>query len=249
MADGRLAGKVAVVTGAGRGLGLAIATRLAAEGADIAVAGRGDLGEVKAAVEGAGQRCCAVQADLSAPQGAADLAGAVRAELGAVDIVVNNAALEKRQAFVDLTDEDWRTMWATNMDSMFFVVRAFSDDLKRSGAGRIINMGSGSVWLDTPQFVNYASTKAALIGFTYALATELGPDGVTVNLVAPGLIPTPGSRAVETQEVFDAVVQRQSIKREGTPEEIAGLVAYLAADEAGFVTSQIIGIDGGLVRR
>lgn len=244
----RLAGRVAIITGGAGGIGQAIAQRLAEEGADIAVADIGDMSATEDLVRKAGRRFVGVVCDVSDPQAADALRVQVGCDLGAVDIVVNNAAFMSKCPFEELDFATWRKSFAVNVDGCYLVTKAFVEDLKRSSSGRVISMSSTSVWLNAPEFVQYVSTKAAIIGFTSALATELGKYGVTANSVAPSLIRTPGALRQEGDETFAMLASMQVIKREQTTDDLTGLVAFLASDEAAFITGQTHVVDGGLTR-
>lgn len=245
-----LAGKIAVVTGAARGIGQAIAERFALEGADVAVADVGPTDETAALVRASGSRFLGASLDVSQPAMVEAFALQVRRELGRADIVVNNAGIMKKVDFQDLTFEEWKHFQAVNLDSQFLMVKGFLEDLAGSSAGRVINMASNSVWGNLPRAVHYVTTKAAILGFTSSLATELGPLGVTVNAIAPSLVRTPGRSAFEGAEADYAMLAgRQVIHRVQTPADITGAAVFLASEDSGFMTGQTLVVDGGLTRR
>jgi NAD(P)-dependent dehydrogenase (short-subunit alcohol dehydrogenase family) len=242
-------GRVAVVTGAASGLGPAYAQRLAADGADIAVADVQPADETAAAVRVLGRTCIARVCDVSDCDQVAALAEAVESELGGCDIVVNNVGISPYAAFDDIDPAEWRQVMTVNLDSLLHMCQAFVPLLRRRGSGRIINVSSGVCFEpDTMDMVHYTTSKMGVIGFTRALATELGPDNITVNAISPGLVRTPLLTRRLPGEAFEHAVERQSIKREERPEDLAGVVSFLASDDAGFITGQTIAVDGGSTR-
>jgi 3-oxoacyl-[acyl-carrier protein] reductase len=245
----RLAGRVAVITGGAGGIGQSIAARMATEGADIAVADVKPADETQALVEAAGRRFFAVPCDVSSEADVNRFAAGVHDALGPVDIIVNNAAIGLVLPFEEITFEQWSGLFAVNVNGAFLTVKAFLDDLKRSAAGRVINITSTAYWQGPPSFVAYVSTKGALQGFTHTLATDLGAYDVTVNAIAPHLLRTPMTEWQLPDAVFEAQAQHQSIKREQVPDDVAKLAVFLASDEASFITGQVHLSDGGLLRR
>ena len=250
LVQGRLAGRIAVITGAAGGLGQAMAERLASEGADIAVADRSNADETRRLVEGRGRAFFGAECDVSSPDQVSSFAADVRSALGPADILINNAAVMNKVGFEDLEFNEWQRFMSVNVGGAFLIAKAFLEDLKRSKAGRIINMASTSYWMSVPQFVPYVSAKGALAGFTNSLATDLGVHGITVNSIAPSLVRTPGSESMSGAEGdYALLVSMQVLKREQTPADVAGVAAFLASDDAAFITGQIIVVDGGLTRR
>jgi NAD(P)-dependent dehydrogenase (short-subunit alcohol dehydrogenase family) len=246
---GRLKGKTAVVTGGGAGIGRVIAQKLAAEGADIAVADVNPAEETRALVEEHGQRFFAAKVDVSDENSVNAFAAEVRGALGPVDIVVNNAAIAMLRDLDNTTYEQWRNLFSINVDGYFLVTKAFVQDLKDSASGRVINMSSSSYWEAPPMFLAYVSGKGAVNGFTHALATDLARWDITVNAIGPSVVRTPTTRRELPDGFFGQHAQLQSLKREQTPEDVANLIAFLASDEAAFITGQIHLVDGGLIRR
>jgi NAD(P)-dependent dehydrogenase (short-subunit alcohol dehydrogenase family) len=246
---GRLEGKTAVVTGGGAGIGRVIAQKLAAEGADVAVGDVNDAVETQALVEAAGRRFFSAKVDVSDEAQVNAFAGQVREALGPVDIVVNNAAIAMLKDLDNTTYEQWKNLFSINVDGYFLVTKAFVQDLKDSEAGRVINMSSSSYWEAPPMFLAYVSGKGAVNGFTHALATDLARWDITVNAIGPSVVRTPTTRRELPEEFFGHHAQLQNLKREQTPEDVANLIAFLASDEASFITGQVHLIDGGLIRR
>jgi NAD(P)-dependent dehydrogenase (short-subunit alcohol dehydrogenase family) len=246
---GRLTGRTAVVTGGSAGIGQEIARRLAAEGADIAVADLSPADETRELVAATGRRFFSDKVDISDEDAIRGFATRVRSELGGVDVLVNNAAVVLLADMDHVTFEEWRRTFAVNVDGAFLTTQAFLPDLKASGAGRVINITSSSYWTPPPPFVSYVSAKGALNGFTSVLAANLAPHDITVNGVAASLVRT--AAAVENTDdfFFEQTVQGQDIKRVQMPADVSGVVAFLASDDAAFITGQIIVADGGSTRR
>jgi 3-oxoacyl-[acyl-carrier protein] reductase/(S)-1-phenylethanol dehydrogenase len=242
---GRLAGKVAVVTGGAAGIGRAIAERLAAEGAEIAIADLNTPAETQAAV---GRPVLFRKTDVSNPDDVAAFAAAVSETFGRADVLVNCAGIYPLKAFDDISFEDWKRIFAINVDSQFLMAKAFVPGMKTAGWGRIINLTSAVFWLNIPNFVHYVSTKAANIGFTRALASEVGEFGITVNAIAPSLVRTATSEASALSGMYDAVAESQAIKRLQVPADLTGAVLFLASDDSAFMTGQTLPVDGGAVR-
>ncbi|MEV0904375.1 SDR family NAD(P)-dependent oxidoreductase [Streptomyces hokutonensis] len=239
-----LNGRNAVVTGGGRGIGRAIALVLAAQGATVAV---WDLNGTSAhqtadAIGEAGGKALAVAGDAADATAVRAAADRTHAELGPVTILVNNAGITNYIPFPDLTEETWDRMIRINLKGPFLVTQAFLPDMLTAGRGRIVNISSSSAQTGGPAVSHYAASKGGVIGLTKALASEFADTGITVNNVAPSLIDTPLLREGFDPDVLGATMP---MKRAGRPEEIAYAVAYLASDEAGYVTGQTLGVNGG----
>ena len=245
--SGRLAGRVAAVTGGARGIGAAYATRLAAEGASVAILDIADGSGTVAEIEAAGSKGISVIADMTDPEQVSAAAWGVEAALGAPDILVNNAGIYPNQPFAEMSIADWRRMFSVNVESMFLTCQAFTPAMKQRGWGRIVNMTSNAVGLVIPGFTHYIAAKMAVIGLTRGLATELAEFGVTANAIGPSLVRTPGTEA-GPEVFFDVVPQMQAIKRVQVPDDLVGTLAFLVSDDAAFITGQTFYADGGLVR-
>ncbi len=234
-----LDGKLALVTGASRGIGCAIAVELARAGAEVVVGYRSGAGEAEALAAEIDGR--ALQADVSDPEQAARLVE----EAGDLDILVNNAGLTRDGLIVRMPDEDWRTVLDTNLGGVFHTCRAATRGMMRRRAGSIVNLTSVVGIHGNPGQTNYAASKAGIIGFTKSLARELGPRGVRANAVAPGYIRT-ALTDVLPDEVQQAILASTPLDRLGTPEDVAGAVRFLCSEEASFVTGEVLLVDGGL---
>ncbi|MBL8550329.1 MAG: 3-oxoacyl-ACP reductase FabG [Hyphomonadaceae bacterium] len=246
----RLAGKVAVVSGAAVGLGQAFAERLARDGADVLLVDLNEASETAARIEALGRRAVSVRCDVSDPTAVEAMAQQCRSAFGRCDILVNNAGIYFMAPFETLSFADWKRLLATNLDSTFLLSKAFAPGMKERGWGRIINLATNSIGLIAAGMTHYVTSKAAIVGFTRALATELGEHGVTVNAVAPGPTRTHGTTTglppgVSFDEVFSALAQQQAIKRGAEPSDIVGAVSFLASDDAAFMTGQTLVVDGG----
>ncbi|MQY21474.1 SDR family NAD(P)-dependent oxidoreductase [Nocardia macrotermitis] len=237
-------GRNAVVTGGGRGIGRAIATVLAAKGAAVAVwdLNETDAEETVALIREAGGKAIAVIGDAADTATVRQSAAQTRAELGPVTILVNNAGITKYSVFLDLTEENWDRIIRVNLKGPFLVTQALMPDMLEAGWGRIINISSSSAQTGGPAVTHYAASKGGVIGFTKALALEFIDKGITVNNVPPGTVDTPLMR-----EGFDPeqIAPHMPMKRVGQPEDIAYAVAYLASEEAGYVTGQTLSVNGG----
>jgi 3-oxoacyl-[acyl-carrier protein] reductase len=234
-----LDGKLALVTGASRGIGRAIAEELARAGAAVVVgyrSGKDEAEELAAAIGGR-----AVQADVSDPDEAKRLVG----EAGDVDVLVNNAGLTRDGLLARMSDDDWRTVIETNLSSVFYTCRAVTRPMMKKRGGSIINISSivgvHGNWGQT----NYGASKAGIIGFTKSLARELGSRNIRANVVAPGYVKT-ALTDVLPDEATAAMVQQTPLGRVADPEEIAGAVRFLASDQASFITGEVLLVDGGL---
>ncbi len=240
--------RAALVTGAGRGIGRAIALRLAAAGARVAINYRASRQEAEALageITAAGGRAEIFPADVSQPAEAQALIEAVHKTMGRLDILVNNAGVIRDGLLISLEDEDWRTVIATNLDSVFYCCRAAARIMIRQRFGRIINMSSVAGTRPNRGQVNYAASKGGINALTRALAAELASRNITVNAVAPGVIETEMTQAIR-DAAHDQILASIGLKRLGRVEDIAGVVAFLASDDAAYITGEILHVDGGL---
>jgi (S)-1-phenylethanol dehydrogenase len=242
-----LAGHVALVTGAARGIGAEFAARLAREGAAVAVVDLADGSQTVESIEASGGKAAAYQADIADAEAVATVADRVRSRLGTVDILVNNAGIYPVTPFSELTAAEWRRVFAINVDAMFHTCRALLPGMKDRGWGRVVNVASNAVALQVPGQVHYIASKMAVIGLTRGIATEFGEFGITANAIAPSAVRTPGTAHLP-EEGFSALANAQSIKRSSVPADLAGTLAFLASDDAAFITGQTVYVDGGMVR-
>lgn len=196
-----------------------------------------------------GWRFFSDKVDISDEEAIHGFAARVRSELGGADVLVNNAAVVLLADIEHVTLDEWRRTFAVNVDGAFLASKAFLPDLKASGSGRIVTITSSSYWTAPPPFVSYVSAKGALNGFTSVLAANLAAHGITVNGVAAGLVRTATAVANTSEAFFEQAVQAQDIKRVQTPPDVSGAVAFLASEDASFITGQIIVADGGSTRR
>jgi 3-oxoacyl-[acyl-carrier protein] reductase len=234
-----LEGKNALVTGASRGIGRAVAIELARAGAAVVVGYRSGKDEAEALAAEIGGR--AVQADVSN----ADDARRLVEEAGDVDILVNNAGLTRDGLLARMSDEDWRTVIETNLSSVFYTCRAVCRSMMKKRSGAVVNVSSivgvHGNWGQT----NYAASKAGIIGFTKSLARELGSRNVRANVVAPGYVLTQLTEVLP-DEALAAMIQATPLGRAGVPEDVAGAVRFLCSDEASFITGEVVLVDGGM---
>jgi 3-oxoacyl-[acyl-carrier protein] reductase len=242
----QLEGKIALVTGASRGIGEAIAKRLGETGATILCAARtlAKVTEVAEAIRAAGGSAAPVELDITG----GDLRDKVKGlidEYGQIDILVNNAGITEDDIFVRMKPEAWDRVIRTNLDSMFHLTQEVTKKMIRTRWGRVINITSVVGLMGNPGQVNYAASKAGIIGFTKALAHEVGSRNVTINAIAPGFIKTDMTDAM-TEEARAALESRIAIRRLGTPDDIAHAVCYLASEEAGYITGTVLSVNGGL---
>ncbi|HEV7679201.1 MAG TPA: SDR family oxidoreductase [Candidatus Dormibacteraeota bacterium] len=242
-------GRVAVVTGAAAGIGPEYAVRLAQDGADIAIADIEAADETAERVRATGRRVLHRSVDVSDPEAVAGFARDVFAELGDVDILVNNVGISPYNLFEDITLEEWRRCMTVNLDSLFLMCKAFLPGMRQRQWGRIVNVTTSACWMpEVPRMSHYVTSKMGVVGFTRALATEVGPQFVTVNCVSPSLVRTPLLEQRLTPEWFQEMVDTQSIKRVQETADMVGAVSFLTSDDAAFITGQTLAVNGGNVR-
>ena len=241
-----LSGKVAIVTGASRGIGRGIAEMLAARGACVVAAARGDnAAATVAAIQGAGGRAEAAALDVTDADALAALAASVIERHGRIDILVNNAGIARDQLMLRMKRDDWDQVIATNLTSAFAGVQAVLRAMVKQRSGRIISISSVVGQSGNAGQVNYAASKAGLIGFSKALAREVASRNITVNVVAPGLIETDMTKALTGQSQTDWAAQIP-LGRPGTAGDVAAAVCFLASDEASYITGQVLAVNGGM---
>ena len=243
----RLAGKTALVTGAAQGIGKAIAARLAADGATVYVADINGEG-AKAAAAAIGGKTKAVTVDISDPKSVTAMFDEIK-KVGGIDILVNNASIVPFVAWDDVDLDHWREIIDVNLTGTFIVTRAATDQMRAAAKpGRVINISSNTFFAGTPNMAAYVAAKGGVIGFTRALATELGQYNITANAVTPGLIESDGVKASPHNGAFEFVEMLQAVKGKGQPEHIADVVSFLASEDARWITGQTLNVDAGMVR-
>lgn len=245
--DFGLAGRVALVTGAGRGIGAAIARALASEGCDVSLVDCGafDEAEVLASeIRATGRRACAVSADVTSFAGAEASVACTLGQLGRLDILVCNAGITRDGVVWRMTEQSWDDVIAVNLKGCFTYCRAVAPLFRQQRSGRIVTIASINGLRGKFGQANYAASKAGVVGLTKSLARELGPSGVTVNCVAPGLVRTEMTAHLP-DAVVDAALSESALRRAAEPEDVARVVAFLCSDSARHVTGEVIKVDGG----
>ena len=244
-----LTDRVALVTGGSRGIGRAISLALAAAGATVVVNYRGNAAaadETVAVISAAGGKAIAIQADVANGDDVKRLFSEVSSTYGRLDILVNNAGITRDTLMMRMKDEDWDAVLDTNLKSQFLTTRAAISTMVRARYGRIINITSVVGLMGNAGQANYAAAKAGIIGFTKSVAREIGSRSITVNAVAPGFIDTELT-AVLNDEMREALKKQIPLGRLGSPEDVAGVVTFLASDQAAYITGQTFNCDGGMV--
>ena len=244
-----LDGKAALVTGASRGIGRAIALKLAGEGAKVAINYAGNTAKaeaVKAEIEAAGGTAMLVQADVSDAAQVDAMVKSVTEAFGTIDILVNNAGITRDGLLMRMKEEDFDAVLDTNLKGIFHVTKAVSKLMMKKRAGRIVNMASVVGIMGNAGQTNYAAAKAGVIGFTKSAAREFAARGITVNAVAPGFIATDMTAAMP-EKAKEATLAAIPLRRMGEPEDVANAVAFLVSDQASYITGQVVKVDGGMV--
>src|SRR2546430_11679397 len=246
----KLEGRTALITGGGRGIGRATAVRLAREGANVAINSKGNAAaaeEAKRLVEGAGGKATLLQGDVSVDGQADDV---VKAALsfggGRLDILVNNAGITRDNLLLRMSAEEWDAVLDLNLRGTFLVTKAAMRPMMKQRAGRIVNVSSVSGIAGNAGQANYSAAKAGLIGFTKTVAREMATRNITANAVAPGFVPT-DLTSIVPKDVQDAMLAQIPLARFGTAEDVANAIAFLASDEASYITGQVLVVDGGMV--
>jgi len=247
--------KIAVVSGGANGIGQSFAQRLAQDGAHIVIADIAPGSNTVKMVEQAGRQALACRCDVSSADAVEALASDVAKHFGRCDILINCAGIFPNQPFDEMTFADWRRVLAINLDSVFLMSAAFVPGMKQRRWGRIVNMASSTLGSVVSGFVHYMASKAGIVGITRALASELGPFGITVNAISPGLTRSPGTLArtpragmASMDDEYAHAASMQAIERPELPADLVGTVSFLTSDDAAFMTGQTLNVDGGRVR-
>lgn len=242
--------RVAIVTGAAGGLGSATAERLTRDGYRVACAGRTieSLEPLVQSLDWAADRVMCVVADLSVPDQIAEMIRRVGEKFGRIDVLVNNAASYLMQPWTEITVDRFDLTLAVNLRGYFLCARSAYPFLKEAEHGRIINVGSSTFFTGWPGLLDYVSSKGGIVALTRTLAREIGPDEITVNCVSPGAIPTAAEQHHLDQDAFnERILEAQSLKRRGTPADVAAVIAFFAGKESAFITGQTVEVDGGWI--
>jgi len=242
-----VAGKSVIVTGGAGEMGSAISRRLVEEGANVLIADIADGAALAAELDAAGPgKAIYRKTDITSEDDTQAMAKAAADAYGKIDAVVNNAGLFTALPWDQLTRDEWKKRFEVNVEGIFLVTKAVEPYMTKAGGGKIINIGSDTVWMGTPGFAHYVASKAAVLGFTRAIATELGPRGITSVYVSPTLLDTPGTRKAFQQGHFDYVSGHTPIGKFQKPEDVTGMIVFLCSDDAAWVNGSAINIGGGI---
>ena len=243
----RFEGRVAVVSGAAQGMGKAVALRLGEEGATVVAVDINGTGAA-ATAQTIGSTSLGLSCDIGDEPAVAKLFATVAEKFGKLDVLVNVAAIVPFVKWDELTFKEWRRVLRVNLDGLFLMCRAGSDLMRKTPYGRIVNFSSNSIFAGTPNMAHYVASKGGVLTFTRALATELGPYKITANSICPGLIDTEGVQTTPHKDAFEFVEMLQAIKGRGLPKDVVPAVAFLASEEAHWITGQALTVDAGMVR-
>ncbi|MDF2723837.1 MAG: beta-ketoacyl-ACP reductase [Paenibacillus sp.] len=244
----RFAGKVILITGAGRGIGKAIAQRFAREGASLALVSNidADLTAVREELEAQGTPVQTLVADVSDPEQVEGAVGAVMEKFGRIDVLVNNAGIAWEEPVLEIKPEHWKKIIDVNLNGMFWVAQSAARRMKEQGGGVILNMASTNGLVGEANYAHYNASKGGGVLLTKTMAIELGASGIRVNAVCPGYIQTPMSEAIDSPEFIENYIRTKiPLGRVGKPEDVAGVFAFLASDDAAFITGEALVVDGG----
>ena len=246
----QLDGKAALVTGASRGLGQAMAQALADAGSDVAAVDISACAETQECIEKLGRKCAAFQADIAAPGAAQMLVEKTMAAFGRLDILVNNAGIIRRAPFLEFAEKDWDDVMNVNIRALFLLCQASARVMVKQGRGKIINIASMLSFQGGIRVPSYTASKSAVMGLTRLLACELGPLGINTNAIAPGYIATDNTRALrEDPERNKAILERIPMGRWGRPEDLRGIVVFLASAASDYINGYTVAVDGGWLAR
>ena len=246
----QLKNKHVIITGGGQGIGREFAIGVAEQGASVVIAeiNLEKAGAVADDINMLGGDALAIHTDVSDPASVNSMVAQTIEKYGRIDVLVNNAAIYyglQMKPFDELSIEEWKHLMAVNVDGIFYCARAAVPHMRKKGSGRIVNIASGAFHLPVPGISHYIASKGAVIGFTRALACELGDAGITVNAIAPGFVMTEASKVLAGPEMAQAIASRQCIKRSQEAEDLVGALIFLASDDSAFFTGQTMTVDGG----
>ncbi len=247
----KLKDRVAIVTGGARGLGRAYALCLAGEGAKVVVVDVLDGTRVKKEIESTGGEALALQADVSDEESTLEMARRTVDRFGRIDILINNAAIFAsifKKPFYEISSQEWDDVIRVNLKGIFLCCKAIYPQMKKQGKGKIINISSGTFFRGLPHFIHYVTSKGGVIGFTRALAREVGDAGICVNAIAPGYTPSEAliEKPQDSEEFVRAIISNRCFKRDERPEDLTGAILFLSSDESDFITGQTLVGDGGI---